>query len=70
LKDAARILALIRAQQPEAFERAAVRWMARYATERAAGLDDLGAAVDALDLVREDAGAASDACPACELGET
>lgn len=57
LSDAARILALIRTQEPEQFERAAVRWMARYATERANSVDDLGRAVDVLDMMREDPGA-------------
>lgn len=54
LADAARILMLIRLYEPESFERAAVRWMARFTRERAAGVDDLGKAVDALDLMRED----------------
>lgn len=58
LEDAGRILGLIRRDEPEAFERAAIRWMARYTTERARSIDDLGRAVDALDLLREDAGAA------------
>lgn len=57
LSDAARILALIRTQEPDQFDRAAVRWMARYATERANTVEDLGRAVDALDMMREDAGA-------------
>jgi hypothetical protein len=59
LADAARILGLIRRDEPASFDRAAVRWMARYATERARGVEDLGAAVDALDMMREDPGAAA-----------
>lgn len=58
LYDAARILGLIRDQKPEAFEKAAVRWMARYASERARNIEDLDRAVGALDLVREDPSAA------------
>lgn len=48
LDDAARILALIAAEEPDNFERAAVRWMARYVAEKATTLDDVGAALDAL----------------------
>jgi hypothetical protein len=56
--DAARILGLIRRQRPEQFERAAVRWMERFSGEHARSIDDLERAVDVLDLLREDAGAA------------
>jgi hypothetical protein len=59
LHDAARILGLIRGQRPDQFEKAAVRWMARYAAERERDVDDLAQAVDALDLLREDPGAAA-----------
>ena len=59
LLDAARILRLICVQRPEQFERAAVRWMQRYAAERARSVDDLGLAADTLDLMREDPGAAA-----------
>jgi hypothetical protein len=59
LHDAARILGLIRRQRPDQFEKAAVRWMARYAAERARDVYDLGQAVDALDLLREDPEAAT-----------
>lgn len=60
LHDAARILGLIRQQNPEAFEKAAVRWMERYAAERARSVDDLGQAIAALAVLRQDpeAGAA------------
>jgi hypothetical protein len=57
LEDAARILGLIRRHEPDQFERAAVRWMERFTAERARSIDDLGRAVDVLDLMREDAGA-------------
>ncbi len=57
LDEATLILGLIRRQQPDKFEAAAVRWMSRYAAERALTIDDLGFAVDMLDLLREDAGA-------------
>jgi hypothetical protein len=59
LADAAQILKLISLQRPERFERAAVRWVERYAAERAGTIDDLGRAVDVLELMREDAGAAA-----------
>lgn len=54
LADAARILALIRLYEPQSFDRAAVRWMARYTRERARSVDDPAQAVDALDCMRED----------------
>jgi hypothetical protein len=54
LGDAARILALICVREPGSFERAAVRWMARYATERAHTVGDLASAVNALEDMRED----------------
>jgi hypothetical protein len=54
LADAARILALICVREPANFERAAVRWMARYATERAVTVGDLASAVNALEDMLED----------------
>lgn len=59
LADAAQILKLICLQRPDRFERAAVRWLERYAAERASNIDQLGRAVDVLELMREDAGAAA-----------
>jgi hypothetical protein len=44
LEDAARILALIEQQEPWAFEQAAVRWIARYAAERALRVSDIAQA--------------------------
>jgi hypothetical protein len=55
LGDAARILAMICEREPASFERAAVRWMARYATERAHTVTDLANAVNALEDPRADA---------------
>jgi hypothetical protein len=57
LRDAAMILRLIAEQEPDQFERGAVRWIARYASERPSGIDELGRAIDTLDLMREDPGA-------------
>jgi hypothetical protein len=50
LYDAARILRLVRRCEPHNYERAAVRWFGRYASEREArlGLEALGRALDAL----------------------
>jgi hypothetical protein len=58
LRDAATILGLICTQQPDQFERAAIRWITRCSSERARSIDVLGHAIDTLDLMREDAGAA------------
>jgi hypothetical protein len=50
LADALAVLVLMEDLEDPAFERAAVRWVARFASECAdAGLADLSAAVDALD---------------------
>jgi len=57
LADALSILALICVKQPQAFERAAVRWIARFAAERRPSIDDLGHAIDAIDAMRDDVSA-------------
>jgi len=48
LADAAQVLAIIAKQEPQNLDRAALRWLGRYVTERAKTLDDAGAALDAL----------------------
>jgi hypothetical protein len=53
LDDALRICLVIREREPE-FDRAACRWLARYATERRATLARLGVGLAALELMRED----------------
>lgn len=58
LLDALSICVVIRERQPAAFERAAVRWLGRYLTERpAVRLDAVAAAVDAFDRLRASAAA-------------
>lgn len=48
LLDALAIVEVIRVRQPDAFDRAAVRWLGRFATERpAVRLDAVAEAVDA-----------------------
>jgi hypothetical protein len=54
LDDALRICLLIREREPESFDRAACRWLARYSTDRRATLARLAVAVAALELMRED----------------
>ena len=49
-----RICLVIREHEPASFDRAACRWLARYATQRRATLARLAVAVAALDLMRED----------------
>ena len=49
LREALEILPLIAAQEPDSFERAACKWLARLALERDVGLEEVGIAVDALD---------------------
>lgn len=53
LADAAKLLMLMEEVDDPAFERAAVRWVARFASEcRDVRLEDLRAAVDAVDGLR------------------
>jgi hypothetical protein len=54
LDDALRICLVIREREPASFDRAACRWLARYATDRRATLARLAVAVAALELMRED----------------
>jgi hypothetical protein len=39
---------LIAADEPQNFERSALRWLERFVSEKAKSVDDVGAAVDAL----------------------
>jgi hypothetical protein len=50
LDDALRICLVIREREPASFDRAACRWLARYAKERRATLARLAVAVAALNL--------------------
>jgi hypothetical protein len=47
LVDALAVCMAIRDAEPQRFERAALRWLARYAVEKAAGVADVRAAADA-----------------------
>ena len=52
LEDALRICLLIRGGDPDRYERAAVRWLGRFALEaRGATIDDIRAAASALDAL-------------------
>jgi len=51
LHDALAVLAVIAAKEPEVYERAACRWLARLALERDVTLDRLGIALAALDAL-------------------
>lgn len=53
LGDALSVCMAIRAAEPMRFERAALRWLARFATEEARSIDDLRAAADAFGQMRE-----------------
>jgi hypothetical protein len=58
LLDALAICVVIRKRQPDAFERAAVRWLGRFAAERpAVRLDAVAQAVDAFVRLRASADA-------------
>ena len=48
LHDALAILPVIAEKKPDLYDRAACRWLARFALEREVGLEELGAAVAAL----------------------
>jgi hypothetical protein len=52
LEDALRICLVIREHEPQAFDRAARRWLARYAVVPGTTLDQLGLAVAAFQLMR------------------
>lgn len=47
LADALAVCMAIRESEPQRFERAALRWLARYAVEKAASVADVRAAADA-----------------------
>lgn len=47
LGDALSVCMAIRSAEPERFERAALRWLARYAVEKAASVAEVRAAADA-----------------------
>jgi hypothetical protein len=52
LDDALRICLVLRGGDPDRYERAAVRWLGRFALEgRRVTIDDLRAAADALDML-------------------
>ena len=54
LEDALRICLVLRDGEPERYERAAVRWLGRFALEaRGVTIDALRAAADALDVLPE-----------------
>ena len=67
LGDALRVCLLTRDRDPGQFERAAVRWISRFALEaRQATLEDVRAAADALEDLRSDAdGAMADLAELC-----
>ena len=49
LVDALAILPVIAREQPDKYDRAACRWLARLALERHVGLEEIGVALEALD---------------------
>jgi hypothetical protein len=54
LPDALAVCAVIRRRRPQDFERAALRWLARFVAERpAVTLESLGEALDAFEEMRE-----------------
>jgi hypothetical protein len=56
LDDALRICLVLRGGDPERYERAAVRWLGRFALEaRGATIEDLRIAADALDVLADHA---------------
>jgi hypothetical protein len=54
LDDALAILLLYRDREPERFDRVALRWLARFVTERARQIADVQAAAAALERLRVD----------------
>jgi len=55
LADALEVCALMATREPESYERAALRWLARFCLERkSATIADVRAAADALQLLRRD----------------
>jgi len=53
LHDALAILPVIAEQEPAKYERAACRWLARFALERQVGLEEVGEALAALERLPE-----------------
>jgi hypothetical protein len=53
LHDALAILPVIAEKEPAKYERAACRWLARFALERRVGLEEIGAALAALERLPE-----------------
>jgi len=53
LHDALAILPLIAAKEPSQYDRAATRWLARFALERRVGLEEIRAALTALERLPE-----------------
>ncbi|HVF77443.1 MAG TPA: hypothetical protein VNA28_04020 [Solirubrobacteraceae bacterium] len=51
LVDALAVCVAIRDAEPQRFERAALRWLARYAVEKATGLADVRAATEAFSIM-------------------
>ena len=49
LEDALAILPVIAREEPTRYDRAACRWLARFALERKVGLEEIGVALAALD---------------------
>ena len=54
LGDALAVCMAIRHGEPARFERAALRWLARYATEKASSVEDVKAAADAFAVLRSE----------------
>lgn len=54
LDDAASMLPLYAEQRPERFERACLKWLARFTTEKAASTEDVGYATDCIALIPGD----------------
>jgi len=53
LHDALAILPLLAEKEPTLYERAACRWLARFALERQVGLEEIGTALAALERLPE-----------------
>ena len=54
LHDALLILPVIATQEPGRYERAACRWLARFALERQVGLEEIGEALAALERLPDE----------------
>jgi len=52
LDDALIMIDVYRDKAPGSLERACLRWLARYCTEKAATVEDVGVAVDAMEQLR------------------